>query len=300
MGRRKTEFEESARDNALAIRQYIDRLSELSMSMFEWKNLPETVDERYLELTLFTKGSAIFFEDKDIGYLALQCISQGEFDIYGEPTKRRAYSSYNHYNKYLNKKDSVIIWNNSLRTNSMLVVRNYAKKLWDIDRTIEINAKAQKTPILLQTNEKGRLTLLNAYKEYDGNAEVIYADKNFDLDGLKVFKTDAPYVADKLYDLKTQIWNEALTYLGISNNNIQKKERMIRDEVVRNTGGIIANRYSRLNARQLACEKINAMFGTDIECVYRADYRESDDEVMFDYATGDENMKDMVIDLRTK
>lgn len=94
-----------------------------------------------------------------------------------------------------------------------------------------------------------------------------------------VLSTEAPYVADRIYQLKTQIWNEALTYLGISNINVQKKERLITDEVSRNMGGVIASRYSRLNARQNACEKINKMFGLNVWCEYRDDYRELDEEL---------------------
>ena len=117
-----------------------------------------------------------------------------------------------------------------------------------------------------------RLTLVNLYKEYEGNAPVIFGDKNLDINGLKVLKTDAPYVADKVHQLKTEIWNEALTYLGVSNINVQKKERMITDEVTRNMGGTYASRYSRLNARQEAADKINKMFGLNIEVEYRDDY----------------------------
>lgn len=141
---------------------------------------------------------------------------------------------------------------------------------------------------------------MNAYKEFDGNAPVIYADKSLDLKNFDVLTTNAPYVADKMYTLKTQIWNEALTYLGISNLNIQKKERLVADEVVRNQGGTIASRYSRLNARRMAAEQINRMFGLELEVNFRQDYREADDEVMFSGLTGDGTSADMAIDIRTK
>ena len=109
--------------------------------------------------------------------------------------------------------------------------------------------------------------------QYDGNEPFIFGDKSLNTNGLKVLKTDAPYVADKLYELKVQYWNEALTYLGISNVNVMKKERMIQDEVQRNQGGTIASRYSRLEARREACKAINNMFDLDIWCDYREDYQ---------------------------
>lgn len=274
MGRRKHGiFDESMILNNLTYRQYLNRLTELAISMFEWKNLPSTVDVRYLELHLFETGCMVYFKDEVIGDLCLDCIVNGRLDVYGNPLLRRAYSGYNNYQKLLSYNNSVIIWNNYLHSNSILDVEMFARRLYNIDRIIDVNANAQKTPVLLQGSEKQRLTLLNLYKEYDGNAPFIFGDKNLDINSLKAFSTNAPYVCDKLYQLKTQIWNEALTYLGISNINIQKKERLISDEVTRNQGGTIASRYSRLETRRQAVEKINEMFGTNIEVNYREDFQ---------------------------
>lgn len=279
MGRRKHYiFDESMVLNNLTYRQYLNRLTELAISMFEWKNLPDTVDERYLELHLFETGCMVYFQDDILGDLCLDSIINGKLSVYGDPLLRRAYSGYNNYQKLLSYKDSVIIWNNLLHTNSILDVEMFARRLYNIDRIIDVNANAQKTPVLLQGNEKQRLTLLNLYKEYDGNAPFIFGDKNLDINSLKAFSTNAPYVCDKLYQLKTQIWNEALTYLGISNINIQKKERLITDEVTRNQGGTIASRYSRLESRRKAVKKINKMFGTNIEVNYREDFQQVGDD----------------------
>lgn len=269
-----SEFEDSMLMNNRTYIMYLERLTELSISMFEWKNLPTTVDARYLELHLFENGSMVYFKDDVIGDLCLDCIANGRLDVYGNPILRKAYSSYNNYQKLLKDSNSVIIWNNYLHTNSVLDIKMFARRLYVLDRIIDVNVNAQKTPTLLQGTEKQRLTLLNLYKEFEGNAPFIFGDKNLDLNALKVLQTNAPYVADKIYQLKTQIWNEALTYLGISNINIQKKERLITDEVTRNQGGTIASRYSRLESRRQAVDKINKMFGTNIEVNYREDFQQ--------------------------
>ena len=260
-------FWESARINNATFRTYFDRLTELSISMFKWENLPETIDERFLELALFGDGKAVFFLDEDLGYLALRCMVGGVWNVYNIPTDRTAYAS-NGYQMRLDPDNSVLIYNNMIRTNSTLMVELYSRRLWDVDRTIDINVKAQKTPIFIQCSENQRLTLKNLYMKYEGNEPFIFGDKSINLGDLKVLSTNAPYVADKLYMIKTQIWNEALTYLGISNINITKKERLITDEVQRNQGGTLASRLSRLKARQQACEQINKMFGLDIWCDY--------------------------------
>ena len=281
MGRRKTNFEESLSMNNYTYMQYAYRLMELSISMFEWKNLPEGVDERFLEMVLFTDGHAVFFKDDELGdYLALQCLINGKLNVYRIPINRRAFA-VNGYQKKLTDKDSVIIFNNMIHTNSWLDVKMFAKRLYNLDRIIDVNANAQKTPILIKGNEQQRLTLTNLYKEYDGNAPVIFADKSLDMNALQVLSTQAPYVADKIYQLKTQIWNEALTYLGISNVSFQKRERMVSDEVTRSQGGTVASRYSRLNARRQACEQINKMFELNIECDFREDYQFSEEVMDF-------------------
>lgn len=270
--REKTLFDESATVNNLTYMQYLNRLTELSVSMFEWKNLPPTVDARYLELHLFETGSMVYFDDDVIGNLCLDCLPSGRLDVYGNPVLRRAYSGYNNYQKLLKESNSVIIWNNYLHTNSILEVKMFAKRLYNLDRIIDVNANAQKTPVLIQGTEQQRLTLKNLYKEFDGNSPFIFGDKNLDLNSLKCLQTGAPYVCDKLYNLKQMYWNEALTYLGINNTGAQKRERMLTIESSQAQGGTISSRYSRLQSRREAVEKINAMFGTNIEVNYREDF----------------------------
>lgn len=278
MGRKRdTQFGESAYMNNRTYMQYYNRLTELALSMFEWKNLPKTVDQRFLEMCLFSDGMCVFFEDEVLGYLGLRCMIGGKLNVYQIPTDRRAYAT-NGYQKELDGTNSVIIFNNYLHTNSMLDVEMFSKRLYNLDRAIDVNANAQKTPVLIQCDESQRLTMKNLYKQYEGNEPFIFGSKGLDANGLKVLQTGAPYVADKLYELKTQIWNEALTYLGISNINVVKKERMITDEVTRNQGGTVASRYSRLESRRQACKQINEMFGLDIWVEYREDFQDIEEQ----------------------
>ena len=278
MGRKRDlQFCESAYMNNRTYLQYYNRLTELAISMFEWQNLPETVDQRFLEMCLFSDGMCVFFQDEVLGYLSLQCMIGGKLNVYRIPTDRRAYAT-NGYQKELNGTNSVIIFNNYLHTNSMLDVEMFSKRLYNLDRAIDVNANAQKTPVLIQCDESQRLTMKNLYKQYEGNEPFIFGSKGLDANGLKVLQTGAPYVADKLYELKIQIWNEALTYLGISNINVVKKERMITDEVTRNQGGTVASRYSRLESRRQACKQINEMFGLNIWVDYREDFQDVEEQ----------------------
>lgn len=274
MGRKKdSQFWESAYMNNRTYLQYYNRLTELAISMFEWQNLPKTVDQRFLEMCLFGDGMCVFFQDEVLGYLSLQCMIGGKLNVYRIPMERKAFAT-NGYQRELNETNSVIIFNNYLHTNSLLDVEMFSKRLYNLDRAIDVNANAQKTPVLIQCDESQRLVMKNLYKQYEGNEPFIFGSKGLDASGLKVLQTGAPYVADKLYELKTQIWNEALTYLGISNINVVKKERMITDEVTRNQGGTVASRYSRLESRRQACKQINEMFNLNIWVDYREDFQD--------------------------
>lgn len=284
--RKNQQFWESARYNKEGYIQYYHRLAELSVSMFDWKNVPDTIDIRFLELALFRDGMAVFFKDEVMGYLALRCMIAGRLDVYEIPIMRKAYAS-NGYQRQLDAENSVIIFNNMLHTNSMLDVEIFSRRLEGLDRAIDVNANAQKTPVLISCDETQRLTLLNLYKNYEGNVPFIFGDKNLRPDSLKSINTGAPYVADKLYTLKTQLWNEALTYLGITNTNVTKKERLISDEVNRNMGGILANRYARLNARRTACDEINRMFGLNMSVDYREDTRTVEPDEIDEISTAD-------------
>lgn len=248
---------------------YYERLMELALNVFEWENLPPSVDERFLELTLYEYGYCLYFNDEIIGNLALTCTIGGQLDVYRIPILRRAYA-VNGYNKLCKSSDSVLIFNNYLHTPTQLTIELFARRLYEIERAIDVNVKAQKTPTAILATEQQRLTMQNLYMQYDGNEPFIFGDKNMDLEGIKSIKTDAPFVADKLQILKHQIWNEALTFCGIENSNADKKERLVSDEVGSNYGNIEAQRNVMLNARRQAVEKINRMFGTNINVKFRS------------------------------
>lgn len=269
--RKRDNFWDSAKMNNATYIQYYNILMEIGVSMFEWQNLPDTIDERFLELTLFTDGMAVFFYDDVLGYLCLQTMIGGNLNVYRIPMERTAYATNGYQNK-LDNTNSVIIWNNVIRTNSMNDVEMYAKRLYNIQRAIDVNVNAQKTPVMILADESQRLTMKNLYMQYDGNEPFIFGDKGLNMNQIKALSTQAPFVADKLQELKTRLWNEALTRLGVMNVGNEKKERLISDEVSSSQGGTVAMRYTRLNMRKQACKEINKMFGLNIDVNYRNDY----------------------------
>ena len=176
-----------------------------------------------------------------------------------------------------------------LSTNCLTDIEIYARRLYECERTIDVNIKAQKTPVAILCDENQRLTMKNMYAQYDGNEPFIFGAKDLDIKKIQAITTGAPYVADKVMQTKFQIWNEAMTYLGISNVNMHKKERLLNDEVTRNMGSTVASRYTRLEMRKQACKQINDMFGLNINVEYREDIQVVEPDGMESLEGGSDN-----------
>lgn len=260
---------------------YLWRLMDLGMSVFTWKNLPEGIDERMLEYWLLMNGLCVFFYDEDLksstladnnapdGYAVLQCMIAGQWDMYNYPKERMAYA-VNGLNVQLNEKNSVIIFNDYLRVPMVPTIQLYAQRLAEIDRTIDVNVMNQKSPKVIRCKDKQRLTMKNLAMQVDGNVYWVFADKNLDLDDIEILDLTAPYVANELQVLKKQYWSEACSFLGIESSPSEKRERLVSGEASSAMANIEAQRFTRLNARKQACEKINKLFGLEVDVEFRS------------------------------
>ncbi|HEY8541677.1 MAG TPA: hypothetical protein VIL29_04790 [Pseudothermotoga sp.] len=268
-----------------AVNHYVNRLTELAMSCFEWKGLPDSCDATFLEKTLFEKGKVLFFEDEVLGYLTLPCDTVGSLNVYGIETTRHVHA-INGYTNTKTDKDSVLIYNNYAKSGSMCDVIYYARKLADIDRTIDINVNRQKTPLIILCDEKQKITVRKLYEDYEGHEPVIFGEKALGNE-IKILNTEAKYVAQQLYDLKQSFWQEALTCLGIPNSSIEKRERVNTAEIEANNAGTVAMRYRRLEMRKQACDKINKMFGLNVSVEFRDNMTAGNDAINDEHAEGE-------------
>lgn len=245
---------------------YLDRLRMLATSLFTWKGLDEvagTGASRFLEQSLYENGRACFVKDSELGYLALKVNPSDKLNIYMLPTKVMAWSIG--YNKTYDFDDIVYIMNNELQKPTLASLELFAMRLYETERTIDINLQAQKTPVLIEGDTKTILTLKNIYMQYSGNTPFIFGNKQFDISNkLNVLKTDAPYIVDKLDIHKHQIFNDALTILGIDNANTDKKERLITNEVESNEQLVTYYLNCWYKTRNKACDEINKKFGLNI------------------------------------
>lgn len=258
-------------DNELAEKQsdtaaycdYYSRLKNLACTMFKWENLPKSVNERYLEYCLFTFGRAVFFDAESLGYMALNCALEG-INFYNEPNNIRPITPIKTFNS-IPFEDCVLIRNTPDMYPTFLTTVRYAKMLYDIDQSIEVNIKAQKTPILILTDQKQKQSAMALYQKYNGNTPVIYGNKdNYDPNSFKVLRTDAPFVAGSLQDIKITKYNEYLAFLGIGMADF-KRERRVMDEVQQFDRQSNALANIGLSQRKEACKRINELFGLNVD-----------------------------------
>lgn len=269
--RNNYKFIDSLLMNDLTFYDYLDRFRKVALSVFEWVNLPKTMNSMWLEKCLFYEGQATLLKDKNYGFINTKCCSDGDINIYGLPSNLNCYSfQYNTSRKLYTGLDSntdefedcILVQNNWERIPTTGTIELFAYRLYEAEQTAFTNIKAQKTPVLLLVDETQRLMMENLYSQYDGNRPFIFGDKKqINQDTLKAIRTDAPFVADKITEYKKEIWNEALTFLGINNIMVDKKERLITDEANSNNELINLNLQSYLAPRQEACRQFNEKFG---------------------------------------
>lgn len=265
----KDAFRDAILMNNRTYNDYLDRMRKICLSMFEWVNLPESMNARFLEQCLYYQGQASLLYDKDYGYLNTMASDGGYINIYGLPTEIMCYSYRFNQRRSLyttdvgeeKDKECILVLNNYDRVPTSYTISLFAYRLAEAQRTADVNIKAQRTPILITTDQKQYFTLKKMYEEYDGNTPAIFADKNLITpDALKAMKTDAPMIIKDVMDYKREIWNEFLTFMGISNLS-EKRERMISNEIDSNNELVNLNLQALLIPRKEACKQFNEKYG---------------------------------------
>lgn len=246
---------------------YFNLLYNLALCRYKWLNLPPTVDERYLEMMLLLNGHCVFFKNDILGFLALGSSDSGDINIYGIPTLRHAVAE-NGENFEIDETDSVIIWNNRLHIGEVTDLLLYSQRIAMCTQIENININVQSTPAIILCEEKEKQSLLNLFSQYSGKMPIIKGYKGLNLDAFKVLNLEAPFVADKINVQKHKILNEAYTFLGINNANQEKREREVSAEAQGNYESVLMGREVGLMERKTACEKINRMFGLNIDVVF--------------------------------
>ena len=246
---------------SIRVQMYQRLIEMLAISRFRWINLPKGIDERFVELTLFERGMVLFFPDKHKNrWMTTQANYNGRINNYYNPTRFQPVAvNYNYH--AMGSKECVPIWDNDLRSPMLDIMVMYAERLAMVDRALDVNLDNQSVPLIVQCDERQKLSIENMMEQRGQGYPVIYVTgNNAIMDIFKQFPNTSPYLVDKLLHDKATIWNECVKFLGIENNNSEKKERVVVDEVKSGESATNVFRLSYLKARQQAVDQINDLW----------------------------------------
>lgn len=250
---------------------YLSYLFNISLNMFQYDDMPKSVDTFYLEFIMQTRGLCIIIDDERFGPTALECTIGGKLNHYYMPTAYRGVDPTGELTGTYNAEDVVLFKNSPLYAPLVPQLHYYAKQLALSSETINVNLDAQWTPYIIQGDKRMLNQFNNFMKKVRTGVRAIFTAKNLDLMSmLQVLPTQAPFVAMDVNDVKQTILRECMTFLGIDNANQDKRERVQSAEVYANNTQIIASRNIWLAERQKAVNAFNQKFGTNIKVSFRA------------------------------
>ena len=212
--------------NLLTYDQVMANARLLATSRFKWDSKDVQPKDRlseFIEMLLYLKGQCALFKDTD-GWKVRCCVPSGGLDEYGQPESFNL-TDYNGTHMVTVKNDDErFIWikNNAACIPTIFWIVKYCNRVAKIERTMDLNIDAQKTPFMIETSPEIHLSIQNIFKEIRQMDEVVYVDQKTGIkDNVQVLKLDAPYLVDKLYTQKQNEFNDLLNFLGI--NTVKEK-----------------------------------------------------------------------------
>lgn len=249
------------------------RLLNLAENVFVFKNLPKYIDTRFMNSQLVKNGSIVFYYEEAVeSVIALPYETFGKTDIYNRPIIIQAVAKNGVRSKKLNPDEYVIMYDNNGFYPIWLDLEMYAERLALLLRTMDINVNQQKTPRIFQVPQELKKTIEDLTSNIDAGVDTILTYDNLNVDAVNVLLSPAPLVVPELRQEFNALWGEVLSLIGITNVSIQKKERLIRDEMSALNGGTIASRYSRFEPRKKAVEEINEKFADFLDAPIEVEF----------------------------
>lgn len=269
---------------------YFDMLLSLALNRFRWEGLPDTCDARYLEKILHRNGLATLSHDVNTPdvFTTLQAMPQGQYNMYGYPTKWRAVG-YDGLTDYpCDNSNAVLCYYNWSRTSPWNSLEIFARKMAHYARTEDVNLSQQMKPFIGIAPQEKRIELVNLIKQVEGGEPAILGDSGLlDLaNNVTVIDTKVPFIGEELSRGSTNVLYQALMFLGIPHLAFEKGERMIEDEARANSAATNIMLLDCLQARRDFCKAANAKFGLDIAVYFNDDW----ESYNFNYMNNVESM----------
>ena len=249
-------------ENNFRLNLIYNKYKMLSLNMFRWEGLPETIESRHIENSLFNYGLCLIVDDKDLGFISVPCNYGANMNVNAVPTEVIT-CGFNYIKtfKYLAKdKDKCqLILNNDLAIGNEHYIFDYAQRMFEVENCIRVNINQQKFPWFVNTTPNNKKTMETMFQKIMNGDPYILGSKD-QIGDVEVLTLSTPYIADKLNEYKYELEREVLSFHGL-NNNFEKKERLLVDEVNSNNDFIDRNVELMYRQRKLACEQLNKKFG---------------------------------------
>ena len=250
-----------------------------SLTMFEWKNLPDTLPAVEIEKQLQTNGYSIIAKVQGNIY-AFQGGFSGQ-DPYNQPTKAIVNNpSLNYNGTFTINEDCVVIKNDDMQQGLIHIYNKYGTLLIENQITMLMTDYNYRMPFTISSKDDSTTQSAREYlqKVIDGSLGVIGEAKLFD--ALKVTPTNNKGVnsfAD-LYGYQQFIEAQLNNTIGLATNNNMKRERLTTNEIEVNKNASYPLIDNMLRNRKQAVEKINKMFDLDIDVEFSSIWNGTDED----------------------
>ena len=255
-------------DNNFRLGLIYNKYKMLSLNMFRWVGLPQTIESRHIENSLFNYGLCLIVNDDDLGFISVPCNYGAYMNVNNVPTEVRTcgfnyVKTFDYISKDKNK--CQLILNNDLAIGNEQYIYDYALRMFEVENCIRVNINQQKFPWFVNTTPNNKKTMEVMFEKVMNGEPYILGSKD-QIGNVEVLTLNTPYIADKLNQYKYELEREVLSFHGL-NNNFEKKERLLVDEVNSNNDFIDRNVEIMYRQRQLACESLNKKFGWNVKVI---------------------------------
>lgn len=264
----KSEERKRILDNNFRLGLIYNKYKMLSLNMFRWEGLPQTIESRHIENSLFNYGLCLIVNDDDLGFISVPCNYGAYMNVNNVPTEVRTcgfnyVKTFDYIHKDKNK--CQLILNNDLAIGNEQYIYDYALRMFEVESCIRVNINQQKFPWFVNTTPNNKKTMEEMFKKVMNGEPYILGSKD-QIGSVEVLTLNTPYIADKLNEYKYELEREVLSFHGL-NNNFEKKERLLVDEVNSNNDFIDRNVELMYRQRQLACEEMNKKFNWNVRVI---------------------------------
>nr|DAE90994.1 MAG TPA: upper collar protein [Caudoviricetes sp.] len=283
MAKRNTKNQNTQTENLLTIGLYYTFLRRIAVDAWTFEGLPFDDDDVYRHANNILNENFVLgklgglWKENDF-YVVGDCVASSSRTWYGGSTMYQCKTFVNVVSKDLNEVATLTASLSPFADYDIVSIdglcRHYAALLYECDRCINVNLKAQNTPAILNAPDGQELTFANMYEEIAGHKPVVYTR---DMSPLKsqyddirqiVYQTPAPFVAGNVEQLKSMLMSDFMFMLGVNGRTQSKVAQVSSLEVMQDAPTLMVLRNSYEQARQNFCDQCNKKFGLNVTATF--------------------------------